>query len=470
MDQLRFKIEKKNLKLNNFLEVSSTNTKTGIQTEFQGVQYPIIFGEKIWSLTPKQTCEALKDNLILATTMHLPLVYNKKKIIYDSGRPLLEPYFLQNFLKDIPSCTEVDELNTDTVINQFLNTEFQFLNPEIVFPSEKPVEDAYKALIGMSFGKDSLLTYAVANEINLEPEIIYVVEQSLTYEEKHKKILAKEFKKEFAKELNVLTHETGKLRDYNYLNLPKSEFGWGLQNTEYALEFIPFAYALNGKYIFFGNEQTTAASYMDSSNRWLIYPAYDQSHLWTVHINQITQIFSGHSVITGSLIEPLMDMMIQRILVNRYPEIAKYQMSCFTENEFGRDYRWCHNCSVCTKMYLLCIGSGINPKLIGLKIDMLQKGYKNYFTLFGGKSKLTYANTDIARDEQLFAFYSATKKGAKGDLIDEFKTSSLFEEAKFREDELFNKFCSIYEPITLPKELRKEILSIYKEELSLFEL
>ncbi|MFX1419758.1 MAG: hypothetical protein ACFE9N_12635, partial [Promethearchaeota archaeon] len=272
--------------MNNILEIYSSTTNSGIQIEFQGVQYPIIYEEKIWDLTPNQTCEALKDNLSLATTMHLPLIYNANKIIYYSGRPLLEPYFIQNFLRDIPSCTEVDGLNTDAIVYQFLNTEFQFANPAIVVPSEKPVENAYKALIGMSFGKDSLLTYAVAKEINLEPEIIYVVEQSLTYEEKHKKNLAKEFKKEFAKDLHILTHETGKFRDFNYLKLPKSEFGWGLQNTEYALEFIPFAYALNGKYIFFGNEQTTAASYMDSSNRWLIYPAYDQSHLWTVHINQ----------------------------------------------------------------------------------------------------------------------------------------------------------------------------------------
>ncbi|MFX1378246.1 MAG: hypothetical protein ACFFA4_04060 [Promethearchaeota archaeon] len=456
--------------MNNFLEIYSSTTKTGMQIEFQAVQYPIDFGENIWNSTPSQTCEALKDNLVLVTTMHLPLIYNKMKIRYYSGRPLLEPYFMQNFLKDIPSCTEVDGLNTDVVIRQFLNTEFQFINPEVVNPSDKPVEGAYKALIGMSFGKDSLLTYAVAEEINLKPEIIYVVEQSLTYEEKHKRILANEFKKEFGKNLHILTHETGKLRDYDYLGLPKSEFGWGLQNTEYAIEFIPFAYALNGKYIFFGNEQTTAASYMDSSNKWLIYPAYDQSHLWTVHISQITQIFSGHSVITGSLIEPLMDMMIQYMLIHRYPHIAKYQMSCFTENEFGRDYRWCHNCSVCAKMYLLCVGSGLDPKLIGLKNDMLKKEFKPFYTLFGSKSNLTYANTEVARDEQLFAFYSAIKKGIKGDLIEEFIKRGLFEEAKSREDELFNKFCSIYEPMSLPKELKNDVLSIYKEELSKFEL
>ena len=452
------------------LEISSKITDTGIEVEFQGKKYPIIYPKKVWKSTPHQTQKALKDNLVFATTMHLPLIYNSNNIIYHSGRPLLEPYFFQNFIKDIPSCTEVDGTNTDDYIRIFFNLDYHFKNAVIEYPSPNPVEDPFRAIIGMSFGKDSLLTYAVANELKLDPEIIYVIEQSLTYEQKHKTELAMGFKKEFGKELHILKHETGKLRDYTYLGLPKSEFGWGLQSTEYTLEFIPFAYRLHAKFILFGNEQTTAASYMDNLNKWQIFPCYDQTHLWTVHLNQITQAFSGRSVITGSLIEPLMDMMIQRILAHRYPEIAKYQMSCFTETEYGRDYHWCHHCAVCAKMYLLCVGSGIDPQAIGLKVNMLQRQFKSFFTLFGGKSALTYANTGVARDEQLFAFYAAAKKGVKGDLIYEFRKTSLYEEAKNREDELFSIFCKLYDPISLPSELRNDVISIYKEELSLFEL
>ena len=451
------------------LEINSKEIKNGISIDFQGVQYPIIYQNDEWNSIPLETRNALRDNLIFATTMHLPLIYESNRIIYHSGRPLLEPYFFQNFIKDIPSCTEVDELDTDEVIRKFLNTQIIFENPEIQYPSSIPVKDAHKALIGMSFGKDSLLTYAVADELDLDPEIVYIIEQSLTYEEKHKKNLASKFKSEFGKELQILTHETGKLRDYVHLGMPKSEFGWGLQNTEYTLELIPFAYALHAKYILFGNEQTTAASYMDDSNKWTIYPAYDQSHLWTVHLNQVSQAFSGRSVLTGSLIEPLMDMMIQYMLAHRYPEIAKYQMSCFTENEFGADYHWCHHCNVCAKMYLLCVGSGIDPRAIGLRENMLKKEFKEFYTLFGGKTSLTYLNTGIARDEQLFAFYCAARKGVKADLIEIFKESELYQEAKEREDDLFKTFCSIYDSISVPKELKNRLISIYKEELSSFE-
>ncbi|TFG29614.1 hypothetical protein EU528_09410 [Candidatus Thorarchaeota archaeon] len=452
------------------LEVKSKFTDSGFSIEFKDRLYPVTYPGDYWKKTPEQTRLALTENLALATTMHLPLVFKEPQITYHSGRPILEPYFFDNFVHDIPSCTEVDGTDTGEVVRQFLDTKYHFTNPVVTPPSEDPVEGAYRAIVGLSFGKDSLLTYAIADEIGLDPEIGYIVEESLTYEEKHKTALAEKFKKEFGKSLHILKHETGKLRDYTHLGLPFSELGWGLQSTEYALEFIPLAYALQGKYILFGNEQTTSETYLNANDGWLIYPCYDQSHAWTVQINQITQLFSAKSVNTGSLIEPLMDMMVQRTLAHRYPEIAKYQMSCFTETEAGRDYHWCHSCTVCGKMYLLCAGSGVDPKSVGFRENMLEMNKKHHFTLFGGKSALTYANTATARDEQLFAFYCAVKKDAKGALIEEFRESDLYQEAESREDELFKRFISIYEPISVPAELKTQVMSIYKEEINSFEL
>ena len=453
------------------LHIYSRVTDKGINIRFRDEIYHIIYPVQVWNTTPKETQTALKDNLALATTMHLPLIFDSKVIVYHSGHPLLEPYFVQNFLKDIPSCTEVDATKTEDIVRKFFNIKYQFLDSNIIYPSQQPVNAPHGAIVGMSFGKDSLLTYAVADEIGLEPEMVYIVEQSMTFEQKHKTKLAKRFKKEFGRQLNILKHETGKFRDYPHLKLPFSELGWGLQTTEYALDLIPFAYALKTQYILFGNEQTAAATYMDTKGMWTVHPCYDQSHHWTLHINQITQMFSGRSVHTGSLIEPLMDMMIQYILANRYPEIAKYQMSCFTETEAGRDYHWCHNCSICAKMYLMCVGSGINPKKIGLKENMLERKYKRFFTLFGGKSiTMTYAHTDIGRDEQLFAFYLAAKRGTEGGLIKEFKASPLYQEAKDREEELWKKFCSLHTSISVPKELTKKVNSIYREELKSFQI
>jgi hypothetical protein len=454
----------------NPLRIYSKVTDVGVELGFRDKHYPIKYPSYVWQKTPKETQTALKDNLALATTMHLPLVLDNPTIVYHSGCPLLEPYFVQNFLKDIPSCTEVDGTSTDEIVRKFFNIDYQFLEPEIAYPSSEPVDSPSGAIVGTSFGKDSLLTYAVADEVGLDPEMVYVIEESMTYEQKHKTELARRFKNEFGKELKILKHETGKFRDYPHLGVPFTEMGWGLQTTEYALELIPFAYALRSKYLLFGNEQTAASTYMDSEGKWTVHPCYDQSHSWTVHIDQITQTFSGRSVNTGSLIEPLMDMMIQYILAHRYPEIAKYQMSCFTETEAGKDYHWCHNCSICAKMYMMCVGSGIDPEKIGLKVNMLNREHKRFFTLFGGQSiTMTYAHTKVGRDEQLYAFYLAAKRGNKSELVEEFKASPLFQEAKDRQEELYKTFCKLHTWISVPKKLQSPVNSIYKEELERFQ-
>jgi hypothetical protein len=90
------------------LHIYSKITDVGVELGFRDMPYPIKYPAYVWEATPKETRTALKDNLALATTMHLPLIFDSPTIVYHSGCPLLEPYFVQNFLKDIPSCTEVD--------------------------------------------------------------------------------------------------------------------------------------------------------------------------------------------------------------------------------------------------------------------------------------------------------------------------------------------------------------------------
>ena len=166
-----------------------------------------------------------------------------------------------------------------------------------------------------------------------------------------------------------------------------------------------------------------------------------------------------------SVIEPLNDIAVVYTLFKRYPEIAKYHMSCFVETEAGKDHRWCQDCSVCSKMYLLIKASGFNPETVGLNRNMLCDENRSYFSLFGGSDVNTYALTGRGRDEQLFAFYLAWKNGDGSGLVKEFANKFL-DEAKGREDELYKTFFGIHKAITLPEEIKRDALSIYKEVLN----
>jgi hypothetical protein len=85
--------------------------------------------------------------------------------------------------------------------------------------------------------------------------------------------------------------------------------------------------------------------------------------------------------------------------------------------------------------------------------------------LFNKHTERVLEKPRAVRDEQLLAFYLAYRNKDKGYLIDEFKRKFL-SEAKAREDELYNKFFTVYNAVSLFGKLKREVNSIYKEELS----
>jgi hypothetical protein len=376
-----------------------------------------------------------------------------------------------NALRDIPSCCDMDGTDIALETERFLGLDFQFdsqdIRQPVYWPSDYQGETS--AVVPLSFGKDSLLTFALAEELGLNPRGVFVDEPGFSGERAHKEELGVRFRDEFGHVLEILNHDTGKLRDSDHLGTQADEYGWGLQSTEYALLMLPYARFWGAGYILFGNEQTAGESYRDTKGRWTVYPCYDQSPEWTRQVDAVTAMLTEpHPVRTGSLIEPLMDMMVQRILVNRYPHYASLQMSCFAEGEEGKHYRWCHECSICAKMYLMCVGGGIDPASVGFRRSLLSSRERGFFSLFGGDGGFPYSRTGTARDEQLFAFSCASKFGCDDDLVKEFQNSELAGEARQRERELLSRFTSLYPSITLPEELKDRVLQIYEEEIAGF--
>ena len=446
------------------LTINGRQTDNGIKIQFRGSEYSIGYPDDIWKEYPNEVRDVLFDNLVYAETIHLPLTHKVGKIIYNTSPPYFSPYFFQNLIMDFPSCADVDGTSTSELIKAFMNLEISFRDQEIKYPTlvEETKEDS--SVVSISFGKDSLLTWAVCKELCLNPQLCYVVEPLLTYEEKHKTVLADEFQKEFGVKLNKIIHSAGKLRDGIMLGLGKTEIGWGLQSTEYALMILPVAHRFRARYILLGNEQSCAEYYYDKEG-YICYPAYDQSHIWTKQIDSMTRQMTGGCVNYMSVIEPLNDIAVVYALYKRYPEVAKYHMSCFVETASGKDHRWCLDCSVCSKMYLLIVASGFDPKTVGLTRNMLSKECKDYFSIFGGSSVNTYALTGRGRDEQLFGFYLAWKNGDRSDLVQEFERDFL-DEAKSREDELYKTFFGLHKSITMPRQINEQAISIYKEVLS----
>jgi hypothetical protein len=186
-------------------------------------------------------------------------------------------------------------------------------------------------------------------------------------------------------------------------------------------------------------------------------------------MDSMARLMTKDKVRVSSLMEPLHELAIVRILHGRYKDLGKLQMSCFSENEYGKESHWCQSCSKCVRIFLFLQANGIDPRTLGFKDNLLVKGKKNLYSLLkengDDKNMIMYDKTGTGRDEQLFSFYLAHKKGVRGDLMDTFKKKHL-EEAQAREDELYKKFFNLYEPMNVPKSLKKQVVSIYREELA----
>ena len=129
------------------LYLESKKSSSGFSVVFKKEHFRNEYPNDVWNATPHEIQDFLIDNLLVATTMHLGLIYPEiKRIHYKSSRPLFEPYFNQNFLYDIPSCAEVDELSIPDEVKKFLHLQFDYADHYVKQPETFPVPDAHRAL------------------------------------------------------------------------------------------------------------------------------------------------------------------------------------------------------------------------------------------------------------------------------------------------------------------------------------
>ncbi len=438
----------------------------------QKKHFDLIFPDEVWKAFPHSYKLVLRDNLAYLSSLELGLMLKAKKIKYDTPLPLFKSFFVEVLLKCLLYSGDCDTGKTIEYIARLCNLESSFKGTS---PSLEPwtVQTKENSINTFTFGKESLLSWGLAQEIGLNPlpvlvvepdsNMVYRNERYRTFENKHKKKLIVEFEKEFDVKVHKVQNGLGEIRDYMIWDLDQTDLGWSNQLTEYLFMLLPFNYFFGSKYIIYGNEYSSDAYYY-SSEGFKCHPVYDQSSDWMSHMNTILQNLSGGAVMSTSLVQPLQEIAVTKVLYQRYPHLAKYQMSCHADNENAEKSRWCNACSKCATCFLFMKALGFDNNIVGLK-DMLSSEYKNYFALFHQQKDVRgYYSSALARDEQLFAFHLAAKRGVTGELIELFK-KEFGEEAANREEELRNEFFKVHRPENLPSSLWKKLKPIFEEEL-----
>lgn len=441
--------------------------KNGIKLNVDENSFSIIYPRNLWSKYPFFAQKNLSENLAFALTFHLPFFAGVNLLQYQTPKPQILEILKAGFSSCLSSVASLKSQKTSELLEEFSAIKYRFepLNNRKKGASF-PTKIKNIAVMPFTFGKDSLLTFGVCQELGIKPLPIFVKEPLTKMENFQKEKLAKQFLKEFKKRILFINNGAGTLREhFKEKSDREGSYGWELQLTHFGLMLLPVAFSKKARYLFFSNEQSCNDKFQDAEGFWC-NPVYEQSSEWTLKTREMAKILGMEDLKIASLVEPIHEIAVIKILHHRYPKLAKFQMSCGEDLPETIDYRWCENCSKCARNYIFFLANGINPKKVGIKNNLLDLKYQNKFTLFKKDvgSIYGYDASGLSRDEQLLAFYLAYKRGYKGDLIELFKKIYL-KEAKSREKELKEKYFSIHSASTIPDELKEKVLKIYRQEL-----
>lgn len=436
--------------------------RNGVEIKIKRSTYSITYPSYVWEKFPKTLHRAFADGLSYVATWHLPLVGEDKSVVYHFSHPPIEPVFFKIILYSLPmTIFENKSLRTSSLIQQFYNlnfqTQFKGLNHAFSGKRVKRVLKE-KALLLFSFGKDSLLTYALLQEFGVSTTPIFIREPQSVFENAHKRRLAERFYRTFNEEVTFFPLPIGRLRQSKDLY-----WGWDIILSQYAFVLIPYCFYHQAKYLFFGNEQSCNFATKDKEG-YFVNPAFEQSVYAMQHLQDLPKQFFINANI-GSLVEPLHEIFITYILHRRYPEIGRFQMSCFSEGSEAKKKRWCGTCEKCARIYVFLRAFNISPERVGFyQNDMLSAKKESLYVIFNSDGeKSAYGGSGLGKDEQLLAFYLAHKNGVKGELMEKFRQVYLPEVEK-RKEKLISEYFSIHSSYSLPSSLRRKTLRIFEKE------
>ncbi|OGG11361.1 hypothetical protein A2Z00_04710 [Candidatus Gottesmanbacteria bacterium RBG_13_45_10] len=442
------------------IQISTAIEKDGFRTTVDNHHLSTHYASAVWKSVPTTLHQQLAQTASYFFTRHLAV--SKKTMVDYHFPPPMARLFLDYgyFYSIIEAPFEFPEkkLTATQVIRSAYNAEF-FLRfrdiPEPVANNKPFSTNPHSCLMPISFGKDSLLTFALARELGLTPHPVFIVEPACPYQNKKKEFLRQEFSKEFGVPIIAFPNTLGELRQAGGMM-----WGWDMLLTQYTTLLLPYVFYEKPNYFFWSNEQSIN-EYNEDDEGYLVNPVHEQSIPWVLHLNNLYRLFGVNTTIS-SLIGPLHELLILSILHKRYPQVGKYQLSCDGEKT---KHRWCGKCFECARIFLFLSAIGVDPKRIGLMDNMLAKKCKPLYYLFSKTNDPDLNILSQSYEERLLAFYLAYRRGVKGDLMHLF-VNKLLPYVEKRKTRLFAKFFSIHSMETIPLSLQPGLQTIYKEELT----
>jgi creatinine amidohydrolase/Fe(II)-dependent formamide hydrolase-like protein len=98
---------------------------------------------------------------------------------------------------------------------------------------------------------------------------------------------------------------------------------------------------------------------------------YDQSRFFDARMSRYFRR-KGWGVSQFSVVRPLSELLVEKILVERYPELQRLQTSCHATHTEGERVRPCGRCEKCRRVVGMLVALGADPTRCGYRVDQVE--------------------------------------------------------------------------------------------------
>ena len=333
------------------------------------------YPQAVWQAYPAK--EALIRELAFISTMATPLILRHPNAVYDTPSPLYFDTYRSLFERAIPNLVEPIADESATEIRQLLQATHYTFGTERPTPALQHGEwSPRRAVLPLSFGKDSLLSLATLRELGYEVFPVSIDERVLPRANALHRQLAVQLHNEFGLHTDVLENEVQLFSDYQILERPETRLYQVQVHFIYALAMLPFSYHYRAPLIVLSNElpNALATPHRDGS---LAPKRYMQGPEANLAMDTLVRALSGGQVRVANPIGALGNFAIYRLLHGHFPQFGRYQVSCHLE--VTDHQRWCHGCERCSHGYLYLTALGLNPREFGFEHTLLDGRNDRFF-------------------------------------------------------------------------------------------
>lgn len=443
------------------ITVRTETTSDGFVTYVDKKKYRTCYPPKVWQHVPLYFRLLIAQNCSYVTTHHLTFK-DTNRITYAFAPSLVRSLFMHGLFYSM-AATPLEfpkkKINSTQLLKQAYNSDFAVSFTRQAPPAEPqqpPGVLPQTALVPFSFGKDSLLTHALCTELGISVLPVFFEEPTSVIKNAQKHLLNEQFEQKYHVKTLFFNHSLGTLKRTRGL-----EWGWDMILTEYSLFLMPYLYQQKTAYLLWSDSRDVNIT-ARTLEGYTVNPYYEQNAQWTLQLTSLMRSFNLNTTVSN-LLEPMFELLIFSTLHYRYPEIAQFQISCDSEKKASK--KWCGNCSECAHAFIFFKALGLPPERVGLTTNMFALSKKRHFGLFSQNDQTK--NFDClfqSYPERLLAFYLAYRRNEQGPLIEEFKKTLLPRVVKIK-NKLFDRYTQLYPPLTIPPELAKKVMPLYRQEL-----